>query len=192
MLDPNSAPNKRRCNSRSLSPCVKIAVTCGSQAGPRKANGATSAPALTPVTTEKSERGSLWLRPTIAPAPKAPPRESVPIQPIQKQRPVILEEEFAPSLDDLVGPTREQLVGLHSGEYEAMDAARGPAESRALLAPVDEAANESAILKPLNWMSDPIAHMSARARVAVSMLAVMSFLGACAALGYVLMLRHGS
>jgi hypothetical protein len=33
--------------------------------------------------------------------------------------------------------------------------------------------------------------MSGGTRVAVSLLAVTSFLGACAALGYVLMLRHG-
>ena len=136
-------------------------------------------------------------------APAAPPPQPVarpalpratpaPVQPHQQfLRDEIDDDEHVPPLDDLVGPTREQLVGLHSGEFEATESARGPAESRALLAPVDEAVNESAILKPLNWMSDPIAHMSGRARVAVSMLAVMSFLGGCAALGYVLMLRHG-
>jgi hypothetical protein len=127
--------------------------------------------------------------PSTTPAPsrvqaRPAPAPQPPLHPVY-------EDEIAPSLDDLVGPTHEQLVGLHSGEFEATDAARGPEESRALLAPVDEAADESAILKPLNWMSDPIAHMSGRARVAVSMLAVMSFLGGCAALGYVLMLRHG-
>jgi hypothetical protein len=129
--------------------------------------------------------------PQPAPRPALPRATPAPVQPHQQFLRDDFDDDYVPPLDDLVGPTREQLVGLHSGEFETTDVARGPAESRALLAPVDEAANESAILKPLNWMSDPIAHMSGRARVAVSMLAVMSFIGGCAALGYVLMLRHG-
>ena len=100
------------------------------------------------------------------------------------------DEAAMPSLDDLVGPTNEHAVGLQSGEFEA-SAARGPAESRALLAPVDAAANEPVYLKPLDWLSKPMAAMSGKSRVAVSLLALTSFLGGCAALGYVLMLRHG-
>jgi hypothetical protein len=95
-----------------------------------------------------------------------------------------------PPLDDLVGPTTEHAVGLLSGEFEP-SAARGPAESRALLAPVDAAAGEPVYLKPLDWLSRPVAAMSGTARAAVSLLALTSFVGGCAALGYVLMLRHG-
>jgi hypothetical protein len=130
--------------------------------------------------------------PAPAPAPAAAPAAASPSVALSL-RDTQFDEDVSSPLEDLVGPTREQLVGLHSGEYESLDvaAARGPAESRALLAPVDESANESALLQPLNWMSDPIAHMSARSRVTVSMLAVLSFFGSCAALGYVLLLRHG-
>lgn len=102
------------------------------------------------------------------------------------------DEDVAPPLDDLVGPSHEELVGMHSGEFEsASAAARGPAESRALLAPVNAAADEPAYLRPLDWISAPIAAMSGGARVAVSLFAIASFLGGCAAIGYVLMLRHG-
>ena len=134
--------------------------------------------------------------PKTAPAATPPPPPPASIELSLRDTQSLLGDEDTAALsplDDLVGPPREQLIGLHSDEYEAVDvaAARGPAESRALLAPVDESADESALLGPLNWMSDPIAHLSGRGRVAVSMLAVMSFLGGCAALGYVLMLRHG-
>ena len=131
--------------------------------------------------------------PKAAAPPKPPAAPRVPIAPRTPapiEKPRVYEDEAGPSLDDLVGPTHEQLIGLHSGEFEPT-AARGPAESRALLAPVDVAANESALLKPLDWMSAPVAAMSGRSRVLVSMLAVTSFLAGCAALGYVLMLRHG-
>ncbi|MEA2734508.1 MAG: hypothetical protein QOE14_959 [Humisphaera sp.] len=129
--------------------------------------------------------------PPPPPTPKLPPTPQPHARARTVEKLLLREEEIAPSLDDLVGPTREELVGLHSGEFEPT-AARGPAESRALLAPVDEAADEPIYLKPLDWMSAPIARMSGRTRIAVSMFAVMSFLAGCAALGYVLMLRHGS
>jgi hypothetical protein len=120
------------------------------------------------------------------PAPARAPRTPAP----SALKPFVHEEDAAPSLDDLVGPTQEELVGLHSGEFESTDA-RGPAESRALLAPVDEAAGEPVYFRPLDWLSRPVAALSGRGRVAVSLLALMSFLGGCAALGYVLMPRHG-
>src|SRR6266404_3941026 len=54
-------------------PPVKASVSCESQSEPKNANGAMSAPVLTPVTT--SYRGRAWRResPTKAPAPNAPP-----------------------------------------------------------------------------------------------------------------------
>ena len=122
-----------------------------------------------------------------AAAPRAKLAAAPPPAPPVRER----EEDLAPPLDDLVGVAHEEWVGLHSGEFESADAARGPAESRALLAPVNAAASEPTYLKPLDWIGAPIAAMSRPARIAMSMLAVTSFLGGCAALGYVLMLRHG-
>ena len=137
----------------------------------------------------------------VPPAPLSRPAsgQTPPPEPPPKVAPVANQhawhdddaDDALPSLDDLVGPTREQLVGLHSGEFESPTAARGPAESRALLARVDPAAGEPTYLKPLDWLSRPVAGMSGKGRVAVSMLAVVSFLSGCAALGYVLVLRHG-
>jgi hypothetical protein len=162
------------------------------QAAPPRAAAASHVAPAAPPSRAAVASDNAPVTPTQSAARPALPRATpAPVQPHQQFLRDDFDDDYVPPLDDLVGPTREQLVGLHSGEFEATDAARGPAESRALLAPVDESANESAVLKPLNWMSDPIAHMSGRARVAVSMLAVMSFLGGCAALGYVLMLRHG-
>ena len=57
------------------SPCplVKASVSCESQSEPRNANGAMSAPVLTPVTTSYCGRSWRRLSPTKAPAPNAPP-----------------------------------------------------------------------------------------------------------------------
>ena len=55
-----------------VTPVVKIDVICASHAGPRKANGATNAPELTPVTTVYSGRSLPLVEPASAPAPKAP------------------------------------------------------------------------------------------------------------------------
>jgi hypothetical protein len=113
----------------------------------------------------------------------------------------IHEDDLTSPLDDLVAPSHEELEALHSGEYEPAEpatphstpfarTARGPAESAALLAPVNAFEGESTYLRSLDWMSGPIARMSGKGRVAVSLLAIASFLGGCAALGYVLMLRY--
>src|SRR5215469_222036 len=66
-------PSPRVCRSPSVRPVVKIVVISASHAEPRKANGATSAPALTPVTTVNSSRLPSLAEPTRAPAPKAAP-----------------------------------------------------------------------------------------------------------------------
>src|ERR1700730_14692462 len=65
-----SSPRTLICSPR---PLVKASVSCESHSGPRKANGAMSAPALTPVTTSYCGRSWRRLSPTTTPAPKAPP-----------------------------------------------------------------------------------------------------------------------
>ena len=60
----------------------------------------------------------------------------------------------------------------------------------ALTAPFD-ADPTPAYLKPLEWLANPIAALSASARRAVGALAVVSFLSAAGLLAYVLMLRNG-
>ena len=56
----------------SLRPLVIASASCESHSDPRNANGAMSAPALTPVTTSYWGRSSRWPSPISAPAPKAP------------------------------------------------------------------------------------------------------------------------
>src|SRR5208283_4896087 len=53
-------------------PLVIASTSCESHSRPRNANGAMSAPALTPVTTSYWGRSSRWPSPISAPAPKAP------------------------------------------------------------------------------------------------------------------------
>src|SRR5258706_7301490 len=63
----------RHCSRLPFPAVIAASVSRWSHAGPRNANGAISAPVLTPVTSSNCGRLPLLVRPTSAPAPKAPP-----------------------------------------------------------------------------------------------------------------------
>lgn len=61
---------------------------------------------------------------------------------------------------------------------------------RALIAPIDEPPL-SFYLRLLAWLNGPVLDMSPRARVGVSVVSILSFIGSVSALVYVLTLRQG-
>jgi hypothetical protein len=99
--------------------------------------------------------------------------------------------------DHAAGASEATAATLHPPfnvfEGEEVALAGGPGTTHALLAPItdDDVAAEPLLLKPLNWLSDPIASLSRGARALVSVAAVLSFVASCAALGYVLVITHG-
>lgn len=115
----------------------------------------------------------------------------------QRQRPAGPVPLAAELLEPHEVPPREdtQTIEDQSNALRAADVF-GPEDdeltesSSALLGSAVEQAPEPFYLAPLNWLSDPIASLSAGGRALISTMAIMSFLSACAALAYVLILTR--
>jgi len=118
------------------------------------------------------------------------PEPSVAV-PLEEQLEISHDEMQALRPDDVFGDEEEAddaVAGQAGHDVEPSD---GPRPAHAVLAAVVPEEPEPLYLKPLNWLSDPIASLSSGARAAVSVTAVMSFVGACAAMAYVLILTRG-
>jgi hypothetical protein len=131
------------------------------------------------------ERKPATPKPVTAPAPEVlPPATESFADPMQNGTFEPIEERI-----EIEGAER---MALHAEDiFDADDPSDISESSQALLAPVAQEIREPLYLKPLNWLSDPIASLSGGGRALVSTGAVVSFIGACAALAYVLVLTHG-
>ena len=124
-----------------------------------------------------------------APELARPQPEPSPAVPLEEQLEISRDEMQALRPDDVFGDDLDDTAtDQPAHDVEPSD---GPRPAHAVLAAVMPEEPEPLYLKPLNWLSDPIASLSGGARAAVSVTAVMSFLGACAAMAYVLVLTHG-
>jgi hypothetical protein len=144
---------------------------------------APAAPKKRPASAASS---SASRRPPELARPQPEPSAAVPLE---EQLEISHDEMQALRPDDVFGDdsTGDDIAGEIGHDVEPAD---GPRPAHAVLAAVVPEEPEPLYLKPLNWISDPIASLSGGARALVNVTAVLSFVGACAAMAYVLVLTH--
>ena len=112
--------------------------------------------------------------------------------PLEEQLEISRDEMQALQPDDVFGDElADPPIAAAAIPADDTDPTGGPRPAQAVLHAVIPEEPEPLYLKPLNWLSDPIASLSGGARALVSVTAVLSFVGACAAMAYVLILTHG-
>ena len=139
--------------------------------------------------------------------PQATPRE--PALPLTAAPEVASVEDLAAELDQVFEQIRTQQLPppppqidtsepepitlpepvLAMRKYDEVDP-HEKASRRSLLDPLEEAPLPM-ILRPMAWINAPVAQLTGKSRLAVSLVSVISFVGSVAAFVYVMMLRRG-
>ena len=128
------------------------------------------------------------IAPTPSPLAVKPKREAAPVEELAAQLDRVFEEiRQQRNAADPIDP-EPVLVMRRRDEPEAEET---PVEPRhTLIAPLEEDPLPP-MLKPLAWLNAPVAELSSGARLAVSVISILTFLFSISALAYVLMLRQG-